>query len=126
MRLDADGVQAVGAVGRQGGHVGVAVGVRVQPVYRAPGQRALPPVRVLVPAQRLRAEELPLAVVAREHTRRFAGGRSGCAAPPLLSVVLDSVVPATAVAATTVSDRSTVTSGQEEELDASWLLMSNS
>ena len=73
VRLDADGVQA-GAVQRQRGHVGVAVGERVEP-HGAPGQRALPPVRVLVPAQRLRAEELPLAVVAREHPRRLARRR---------------------------------------------------
>jgi hypothetical protein len=41
----------------------------------------------------------------------------------LLSVVLDSVVVAAAV---TVSDSSRVAGGQEEELDASWLLMSDS
>uniref|UniRef100_A0A804LGV6 Uncharacterized protein n=1 Tax=Zea mays TaxID=4577 RepID=A0A804LGV6_MAIZE len=75
VRLDADGVQA-GAVQRQGRHVGVvAVGARRVEPQRAPGQRALPPVRVLVPAQRLRAEELALAVVAREHARRLAGDR---------------------------------------------------
>lgn len=42
-------------------------------VVGALGGAALPLVRVLVPAQRLRAEELALAVVAREHARRLPG-----------------------------------------------------
>lgn len=73
VRLDADGVvEAGGSVEREGGHVGVSIGERVEAVvHGAPGQRALPPVRVLVATQRLRAEELPLAVVAREHPRRL-------------------------------------------------------
>ena len=53
VRLDADGVQHERAIELEGGHIGVAVGVGLELVHRTPGQRALPPVRVLLPAQRL-------------------------------------------------------------------------
>ncbi|XBI64743.1 hypothetical protein VPH35_044788 [Triticum aestivum] len=117
VHLDADGVQHGRAIELEGGHIGVAVGVGLELVHRMPGQHALPLVRVLVPAQRVRAEELPLAVVAREHP------------PPVLSVVLDFAVVVSA--AVTVSDKSRASLGREEVLDASlldaaWLLMSDS
>jgi hypothetical protein len=87
-------------------------------------KRALAPVRVLVPAQRLRAEELPLAVVAREHARRLSRGRHGLRAPAAAVAVGGARLGGGGAA--TVSDRSRVTAGQEEELEASWLLMSDS